>query len=361
MTDRLDIPAEAFRVKADYFDRPPRALVAVIKEFIERFGTPHLWSGHTHAKPPKGCRVTFLAKYSLPKTHRRPRSRWAPCPCCSPHHPKYFKYGLIAWFPDEGVIRCVGDKCYKKMDPDGYELAMNQLNAEIEAERTANYLLARIPRIPEYLRVLNGNVPALAAIDDMLNRLNKMLTKTFNIDLWPEVNTGVLRYIVTRNEVQRSREGDLVDRTVSDFEDYGPVAGYVALKPSTSRFAKRVQQKMDNLDTINFGPDPLERIMAMTETEKQATVKILSWVHRETSRICQQAVEARSFFTPATLATINGWSEQDTVAYRVHFAMDAEGFHVARDANQNHSLIRWPENFWKNIQELEPLSQPSAA
>jgi hypothetical protein len=66
----------------------------------------------------------------------------------------------------------------------------------------------------------------------------------------------------------------------------------------------------------------------------------LSWVHRETSRICQQAVEARSFFTPATLATINGWSEQDTVAYRVHFAMDAEGFHVARDANQNHSLIR---------------------
>src|ERR1700692_2774877 len=290
MTDRLQIPDEAFRVKADYFERP-RELVPVIKEFIQRTGTPHLWPGHTHAKPAKGCRVTFLAKYSLPKTHRRPRSRWAPCPCCSPYHPKYFKHGLIAWFPDEGVIRCVGDKCYKAMDPEGYALAMEQLNTEIETERKASFLLTRIPRIPEYLRVISENVPALAAIDDMLNRLRKLLIETFDIDLWPEVKTGLLRYVVFRKEVRRSRLGDLEDATVPAFEDYGSIAGSIALKPGTSRFAMRVEQKIDNLATVNFGPDALTRVSTMTETEKQAAVKILTWAHKEAGKICREAAE----------------------------------------------------------------------
>src|ERR1035441_8757671 len=119
MADELVIPASAFEVKSDYFERPNTAVVNVILEFIRRFGTPHLWSGHTHTTPTKGSHVTFLGKYSLPKSHHR-RAKWAPCPCCSLRHPKYFKQGLIAWFPDEGVIRCVGDKCYRRMDPEGY-------------------------------------------------------------------------------------------------------------------------------------------------------------------------------------------------------------------------------------------------
>ena len=148
MTFRLEIPASAFEVKASYFERPDKATVKLIHEFIKQFGTPHLWWGHTHNPPPKGSRVTFLGKYSLPKTHHR-RAKWAPCPCCSPHSPKYFRQGLIAWFPDEGIIRCVGDQCYKKMDPEGYALAMDQLNAEIADQQTAEFLLGRIPNIPE--------------------------------------------------------------------------------------------------------------------------------------------------------------------------------------------------------------------
>ena len=51
MADDLDIPASAFKIKADYFDRPDKATIALIKDYIHKFGTPHLWWGHTHTVP----------------------------------------------------------------------------------------------------------------------------------------------------------------------------------------------------------------------------------------------------------------------------------------------------------------------
>jgi hypothetical protein len=360
MATRLDIPDAAFQVKADYFDRPSRAMVAVIREFIERTGTPHLWPGHTHTKPTIGSRVTFLAKYGLPKSHRR-RQRWAPCPCCTLNYPKYFRLGLIAWFPEEGVIRCVGHDCYKKMDPEGYELAMNQLNAEIEDQRTAEFLVARIPRIPDHLRVLNSNLPPLEAIDDMCNRLMSLLSKTFAIDLWPEAKTGTLRYVVMRKEIRRSRNGEQEEHTFADFENYGAIRGHIALKPGSSRFAARLRGKMSNLGVIDFGSEVEARIATMTETEKQAAVKILTWGHKESNRICAQAEEARRFFSQETVATINGWAQQEGCSTRIHLMLDGEGLHIARRANESHSLIRWPKNFWTNIRSLDPLSQAQAA
>jgi len=359
MTSDLEIPDSAFRVKADYFERPSRELVALIKKYIAQFGTPHLWWGHTHTTPQKGCRVTFLAKYSLPKSHHAP-DRWAPCPCCWLKRPKYFRTGLIAWFPDEGVIRCVGDQCYKKMDPEGYELAIKKLNSEIEAEKRADFLLTRIPRIPEYIRALHANLPAVEAIDSMLNQVRYALGVRFDIDLWPEVQTGVLRYVVERTEMRRGRDGEQYPHTFSDFENYGAIAGRIALRSGSSRMAKRLKDRMDNLELINFGPDPMTRIASMTEADKERAVKILTYGHNKARDICAEAEECRRFFRHDTIATINGWS-QKSGSTRVHFALDDEGFHIARDAEEHHTLVRWPPNFWNNIQQLEPLSRREAA
>jgi hypothetical protein len=359
MTDALDIPDSAFQIKADYFERPT-VLVPVIKDFIGRFGTPHLWPGHTHTKPPKGSRVTFLAKYSLPKSHRRPE-RWAPCPCCSPRHPKYYKQGLIAWFSEEGVIRCVGDKCYKTLDPEGYEIAIKQLNTEIEAERRSDFLLTRIPRIAEYASIIEGNLPAVAAIDDMLNRFSYVIDRTFAFDLWPEVSTGLLRYTVTRREVRRAADGEEEVHTFRDFENYGTIDGFKALRPGSWRFAKKLQMRMENLRAIDFGTESPARIATMTEAEKQKAIKILSFAHREASRLLREAEEVRRFFAPVTIATVNGWSAQESAPIRIHLALDHDGLHVARDASQHHTLIRWPEHFWRQLTPLEPLTREKAA
>jgi hypothetical protein len=174
------------------------------------------------------------------------------------------------------------------------------------------------------------------------------------------VNTGTLRYIVQRRKIRRGRDGEEEIHTIPDFEDYGSISGYIALRPRQSKLAPRLHARIHNLKTIDFGAGVLQRIISMTETEKKAAVKILTWAHKNAKEICTEAAEARCFFAQETIATINGWSGRDGTI-PVHFAMDDKGSHVARHLSESHTLIRWPVNFWKNILQLEPLSRAQAA
>lgn len=359
MIIRLDIPASAFEVKAAFFDRPTKATVNLIHEHIKKTGCPHLWSGHTHDHPPKGSRVTFLGKYSLPKSHHAPEN-WAPCPCCSLHSPKYFRQGLIAWFPDEGVIRCVGDQCYKKMDPEGYALAMDQLNAEIADQVTADFLLGRIPHIPGFLRIIDENLPVAGAIDQMQALLSTTLEKTLDINLWPHVDAGLLQTTILRTEVKRGRGGREETQTIPDFQDYGRIEGHIALRRSGFKLRSRLERFRSNLDIINFGAEAEARIVKMTETEKKAASKILSFAHSQAIKCISQAAEIRRFFAKETASTINGWAAEEHSPVRVHLAIDDDGFYVGREA-KSHIQLKWPEHFWKTLRTLEPLSKSIAA
>lgn len=358
MTNKLDLPESIFRVKADYSERPPADLVRLILQFIAQFGTPHLWWGHTHTKPVMPTRVTFLAKYTLPESHHR-EDRWAPCPCCSPRHPKYFRHGLVAWFADEGVIRCVGDKCYKKMDPVGYKLAMKQLNAEILSERNIEFLLARIPNIPSYLRTIDANLPTLRAIDGMRNAMLETLDKRLAINLWPHFNDGVLRKVLIQEEVRRGRDGSDEVHLVHHWADYAFVPGHIALKLERSTLASVLGARRQNLSTIDFGAEAATRVAAMTKPEQKAAVKILSWGHSEAARLIAKAGAIRRFFTKDAIGTVNGWAKQEDCPAPVHFALDDQYFYVGR-SETSHFRIPWPENFWTVLKDLEPLSKAAA-
>jgi hypothetical protein len=241
MTAELNIPSSAYEVKADYFERPDNALVKVIKDFIRATGAPHLWPGHTHTKPEVGSRVSFIGKYSLPTSHHK-RSKWAPCPCCSLKRPKYFRQGLIAWFPNEGIIRCVGDKCYKTMDPDGYRIAMEQFEAEIAAQNTTNYLLQRIPQIAEYVKIIDACFPIVSAIDETKDWLNITVCDRLGVDLWPYVRTGMLSLPVVLTTVFRAPDGSQTTRRVNDFKDYGRLDGHEALHVDSLRLLRHCYQ-----------------------------------------------------------------------------------------------------------------------
>ncbi|MBS0535371.1 MAG: hypothetical protein JSR72_15040 [Proteobacteria bacterium] len=351
------IPGPA--VKADYFERPDIGLVKLIREYIKQFGTPHLWWGHTHTKPPKGGRVTFLGKYSLPKTHRR-REKWALCPCCSPATPKYFKQGLIAWFPDEGVIRCVGDQCYKTLDPEGYRIAMELLESEIAEQRSTEYLLSRLPKIPDYIRTIDANLDIVAAIDQIRRELVLNLEQRLAIDLWSELKDGMLRYVVrTPRLVQRS-DGKMDVAMSSEFRDFGRVDGHIALNPAARKLALNLSHRKENLLAIYPDGDIAESLRSMTEVEKKKISKILSGCHNQCNGLLEEAEVVRRFFSRVNASTINNWVQQDGVSLRVHLKFADDGFHVGR-SETGYFLIKWPDKLWHTLTRLEPLSQPMAA
>lgn len=354
MAEELEIPESAFEIKANYFERPDPELVKFIRKFIGQFGTPHLWWGHTHTKPQPGSRVTFLAKYTLPETHRR-RAKWAPCPCCSLRYPKYFRQGLIAWFPTEGVIRCVGDKCYKKMDPEGYALAMKQLNDEIASDRRSSFLLSRVPQIPACVRLIERSLPTVAAIDALCRDVRYTLLQRLNLDVWHQVRDGFLRVPTTRPESMRSLDGDLVH--MLSYADYARIDGGLALKPSDARLAAELELRMRNLKDLAEGMKPVE---TMTEKEKSKAAEIISWAHAGAKKRLADAIEMRRFFSKATIATMNSWAKHENAPYRMHFKMDDENFYIGRDET-SHFAIPWPEHFWLHLNELDPLTKSLAA
>lgn len=358
MPSELEIPASAFEIKAWYHERPEPALVKSLLEYIHQSGTPHLWSGHTHTKPTAGSNVTFLGKYALPKSHRR-HTLWAPCPCCSLRKPKYFRQGLIAWFPDEGLIRCVGDKCYKRLDPKGYELAMEQLNTEIRQQRSAEFLLSRAPRIPEFLSVIRANLPALAGIDEMVATLQHTLVERLDIDLWPHVRTGMLRApIFSWAEVEE--DGEIARKMfVVGERDFALLAGYTALKRQRG-FHGQLNDARRVFETLYSDGELLEHVGTMSEVDKHQAMKFFSNSHRHARKVIARAEAARQFFSKVSVATVNSWANLPHSPIALHLAVDEDGFHVGR-SEKSHFLLKWPKNFWDHLRTLDPLSQASAA
>jgi hypothetical protein len=182
----VEIPESARRVKADYPERPSDELVRQIKQFISETGTPHLWHGHTHTKPPRGGMIVYRGKYDLPKSHSGAlnRARWAPCPACHSESAWYYKNGMIVWFPEENVIRNIGGDCFKEYFGDIHEAAMRQFRIEEASRKNRDYLLGHLGVVPDAVRAIKHALPIAADVDKARFILANRLTGQINFNLW---------------------------------------------------------------------------------------------------------------------------------------------------------------------------------
>lgn len=358
MTDELEIPAFAFSVKAWFKDRPERAIVNELHEHIRSQGTPHLWRGHTHTAPSKGARVTFLGKYKLPETHKMPE-KWAPCPCCRLYGPKYFRCGLIAWFPDEHVIRCVGDQCYKKMDPEGYKLAMDQFNLEIATERDNSFVAARFPAIPGIAATLEQNLATLAAIDQVTHMLSATIRNRLNIDIWREVKEGVLRLFIVETHQVLNAHGTYDTMGFGEYSDYARLPGYLALRPKPHKLKERAADIILALKSIDLGADAALKVEALVETERRQIIKIFRKAMTMAEKLVAEATEIRRFFTPEAIASITGWGKQDDVPVPIWFKLSDTGVEVGKPDRPGFKVPYVP-HFWANLQPIPKLSEIAA-
>jgi hypothetical protein len=176
MTAEILIPPFCYVPKPYFKVRPGPTLIQEIKDFIARTGQPHMWRGHTHTRPEKGSRIEYLEEYNLPETLHKSEDNWAPCPCCSPTRPKYYRGGKIGWFPDEGVIRNMGPDCFKSFDKEGHLRALAQLRKEQELARAINLLMVNLPKVPIALEVFEQALPAVHAVDDVRKTLRRELS-----------------------------------------------------------------------------------------------------------------------------------------------------------------------------------------
>lgn len=186
----LDIPGECFKVKAWYLERPSKELVREIKAFVAMTGLPHLWSGHTHTKPLPDDIPIYLDEFELPATLIK-SGRLAPCPCCTPRHPKYGK-GKIAWFPKESVIRLLGPDCFATVNKDAHEAAVAEMRIRKQREADIAYLLKHQDRLRKAYRVISDAIQVAKAIDRFSDDLRYAIRERMNFVIWDRVRQGEL-------------------------------------------------------------------------------------------------------------------------------------------------------------------------
>jgi hypothetical protein len=204
----------------------------------------------------------------LPPSHHGV-DRHAPCPCCSPKSPKFYKNGKIAWFPDEHVIRMIGPDCFQTLNPEGHWEAVEVFNREEAERRTIAYLVANLHLNVPTRDVIQRALPILEAVDHVHTVLQQRISEVLRLDIWRHVGRGTLSVNVEGRRMKRNRDGSQEVESFLDIQQLSEFPGYQMFSPRNSRLASRVGGFARRLSLIDFGNEVEERVRAMT-TEEQA-------------------------------------------------------------------------------------------
>lgn len=352
--DDVQIPAQAFQVKDWFAERPTRAIVDEIREFIRGGNAPYEWRGHTHTKPPKGTDIVYIGDFDLD------RNRACPCPCCSPNHAKYFVRGMVAWFPSEKVIRMVGPKCFATLNPEGHETAMADWEIERKRQQDADFLLANLGVAEDLKKVLEDAQPTIEAIDMVRNIVSDgRLDKILNADVEIHMGDGVLRVTAEREETYIDRDGKTGSRTIHLSEEFGTIDGAFMLSPNARRLASQLKSA---LTTVSQIPTPTkesirEAVERMDDTERSQTAKRLSIALAVSRELWQSAQEAQRFFSPNNIAIINGWGNHPGSPFAIAMQRDGRNVTIGRSKDTG-PVLQLPESFDRILVDLPKIGTP---
>lgn len=331
--DFITIPEIALSVKANYQERPSEDEVQEILLFIKDTGTPYLWHGHTHTKPPADAMPVYLGEYDLPLSHKH-RGRWSPCPCCSPVTPKYRLKGKIAWFPEEGVIRLIGPKCFASLNQEGHEAAMTAFRIEERRKKQINYLIKHLHIVPDAIKAVREMLPLALALDTAAKELRSKLA-IMRLNLWDQMRSGVLQVRVVRQEVFRGRDLSEQTRTVQDFATYASIAGARMLDPNLKRFESRLQSALKRLEGISLhGADD---VAESDDAVRSAAASALERGVSQAREVIEEMSEVRDFFSTVTISTLRNWGARSDCPTPLH--IDLSGTSLTFGSHQ-HNVSR---------------------
>jgi hypothetical protein len=335
--NRIDIPSEASAPKPWYPTRPGKGVVAEIVDFIKRTGKPYLWPGHTHTKPPPGSKPVYLDEFELPKKFRAPDRR-APCPCCSPEHPKFCD-GKIAWFPSEAVIRIIGPDCFKALDAEGHQEALDNLRAERQRDKNPSFLLSRLPNLWRVVGVGDRATRVADALEEFHRELHDKL-RLARLDLWRDVQRGgELRISVKAREVRRSRsleeyflntEVERVAYRLDGYEVLNPKMGFgtAALKSAI--------RKLRGYADLASHPVALDQ---MSDADRHEAATEIAHAITVVRRASDTLTNWQKFATPLAVNSLKNWGAHEGCPTPCNYELVGNRFNFGRSEYQSYSVL----------------------
>jgi hypothetical protein len=327
-SERILLPADAREIKAWFKNRADAdAVVKEIQEHVKRTGQT-FWRGHTHTKPPPGATPVYVGEFVLPKKLRKV-GRFVPCPCCTEEFAK-FGEGMIAWFPEEGVIRLIGPDCFRALNPEGHENAKYVYKKEKKVQGERNFLLGRLDKIAEVLARATKALVVAEAVETFHRNLHNRF-KTFDLDLWKFAKDGGgLSIRVAGKEFRNTRAGD-VRLIESERERVAyRLHGYKMLNETSKGFVRRLEKSIEALKPYDFGEDWRSRVDLMSDIERNAAIRIISKETRSIHSVISDIADVRQFASPVEINTLRSWGEDEWCVTRVVFRHNGKRIHVGK-------------------------------
>jgi hypothetical protein len=262
MSDEIHIPDSLTHPKPWWTSKPNDERTKEILDFIYNSGAPHLWPGQTYDKPKRDAVIDYVSEFWLPSS-----KPLAPCPCCRPKHGKY-RHGMIAYFPEEKIIRLLGHNCFGTINSDKHNEALKKYHAETRRKQNLAYLIGNLGIVPDLIKIVGDAIDVGHAVDNLRNQAVIVFKEVLHSNLYEHIKTGHLRITSIRTQHSNIPGQEDDERDVSITETYGSIAGQDMLRASYPKLGKRLEQSLQALSQIDFGADFKSRVQSMNDGER---------------------------------------------------------------------------------------------
>jgi hypothetical protein len=305
----VEIPESAQEPKPLFPDLPGFPLVREVREWVSKNPT-YKWRGHTHTMPNKTDLVEFVGMFEMPMGTE------APCPCCTPNHTK-FRLGVIGWFPETQLVRLMGRYCFRRLNPEGYELAVRRLEERQGRASTIAYLTANLHKKADAKRSAELVLGLADHLDDLQDQLGERVRQKLGIDLWQAVRDGGQLKLVT--ETARGAFNTT----------YATVSGYRLIDPARKKLAPALRTAIKVLDSI-----PYFDITSSSDAERAKAARLFGKGLGLLREAFEDIDELRRFVSLQATATIRNWSLQENAPARIYIRREGQSIFIGRAADE---------------------------
>lgn len=348
--ERIDIP-DSSRVVKDWFATREQAEEAIpaIKAHIASTGQTHTCFCHTHTKPPENAEPVYIGEVWLPERYLK-QKQFFPCPCCWAESPK-FGHGRIAWFPEERVIRLIGEDCFASMNPEGHERARSAYEEEQELLRNTRFLLTNLNRLPEAMEIIREAMPVAKAVEQMHELLRDRMRKV-DLDLFSLVGAnGELRVFERASEFRRGTDNMFV-REFDQLRLLGRIYGYGILTTKRPRLSSVLERCLERMNEYSFRRSWKEAVDAMTFAQRKNAATALSGATRRAKEVIDEIANLRRFAERVTINTLRNWGQHPGCPFPFNYAHDGK---VITFGPSDSRMVGFPipDDLWLPLREID--------
>ena len=197
------------------------------KQILKGTHNPEGLEGVTWHKPLKGAVPVLVFDIVLDRA-KRADGRPAPCPICCPRSPKYLN-GAFAWFPDEGVYRCIGIECIATLcGADAAYKVRKDFDIAKTLEADYEFAFENIDKAPATKDYLSALSPAAGHVDQLRRELGKSHVRGDLLKLLKQHDGRLVGWDTRRVERFNAAKQEMEERTERVPILYGTLTGVEA-------------------------------------------------------------------------------------------------------------------------------------